>query len=727
MAEAVDGKRDQLHWAVRLVLQVSEPLLNSDEIRQALDQIDASADTLRRLVSDHADEFLCSPAMPEVGFVEPIDWPRMLARWRASKKIGLVAVIVAVVGGAAASMVLLVSWAALSVLVLAALAPIVAVVRLVPRAPLEPIPVTRDDLRRRVIGPFLREELNRMLAVEQCPVHLRVTSAPGLAELTDREQIVTTDAVVRLGQLSGSMSSGNLGVSGPRGVGKTTLLRNFCDASLLWRDDSRWRPGLIPDLRVMVSAPVDYDAREFTLHLFSRLCETILATGRARATRQPSAWARFPLRRAFLVTAAVAVAAAGLTLIVWALRTHPSRPPKLTALGACLVIGGILLAAGTGLFIVARGSPGLPRADSHRGKPGLVEEARSWLTRLQYLQAFTTGYSGTLRLPAGAKLEATATRQLTELQLTLPEVVNKYREFAARAALWWRSGTRTWFHPQEPLETEGRILIGIDEVDKIHNTKSAERFLNDIKAIFGIPHCIYLVSVSDDALRAFERRTFAARTAFDSSFDEVITVSYLDFDAAKNLPRRRVAGLPDSAIAVCRVISGGLPRDLIRAARTIIEACAGGHTHITDLAQVMIAREVEILKRSCLAALAQDESRLTQSGLVPHLLDETWPGQSSKAILAAIGDNLRQPSIPKRFTTALYFYATVAEIFGPGLDLTIASLPPSPDAHATRIGCLARARNTLSGNPDVAWELITRFRATRNLNIQPPPWQADTA
>ena len=98
-------------------------------------------------------------------------------------------------------------------------------------------------------------------------------------------------------QLSGTMSSANLGVSGPRGAGKTTLLRNFCDASLSWRRDSRTRPGLIPDLRVMVSAPVDYDTREFILHLFGRLCETILATGRASAGSHTSRWGRIRLKR----------------------------------------------------------------------------------------------------------------------------------------------------------------------------------------------------------------------------------------------------------------------------------------------------------------------------------------------------------------------------------------------------------------------------------------------
>src|SRR5207248_122571 len=73
------------------------------------------------------------------------------------------------------------------------------------RDPPAPTALTADSLRRRIIGPFLREYLNRLLDEQDCPVELRVTTAPGLAELTDREQIVPTDASARLIQLSRAM------------------------------------------------------------------------------------------------------------------------------------------------------------------------------------------------------------------------------------------------------------------------------------------------------------------------------------------------------------------------------------------------------------------------------------------------------------------------------------------------------------------------------------------
>ncbi len=55
------------------------------------------------------------------------------------------------------------------------------------------------------------------------------------------------------------------------------------------------------------------------------------------------------------------------------------------------------------------------------------------------------------------------------------------------------------------------MLIGIDEVDKILDGERAEAFLNDIKAVFGVPGCLYLVSLSENALAVFARAVLPYR------------------------------------------------------------------------------------------------------------------------------------------------------------------------------------------------------------------------
>src|ERR1022692_3265703 len=66
----------------------------------------------------------------------------------------------------------------------------------------------------------------------------------------------------------------------------------------------------------------------------------------------------------------------------------------------------------------------------------------------------------------------------------------------------------------------------------------------------------------------------------------------------QHLMRRRIAGMPDALIAFCQVMSGGLPRDLIRMARLVVEACAQGQEQISELTLSVVLGQIALLKRS---------------------------------------------------------------------------------------------------------------------------------
>jgi hypothetical protein len=99
----------------------------------------------------------------------------------------------------------------------------------------------------------------------------------------------------------------------------------------------------------------------------------------------------------------------------------------------------------------------------------------------------------------------------------------------------------------------------------------------------------------------------------------------------------------------------------------------------------------------------------------------------------ALDHDLRHPETPRNFCAAVYFYATVVEVFGPGLTTTVDVLRARGNAKAVttvaddnaNIDWLAYTRNALSGNPDIAWELITRFRGARGLILPARPWRSD--
>ena len=65
------------------------------------------------------------------------------------------------------------------------------------------------------------------------------------------------------------------------------------------------------------------------------------------------------------------------------------------------------------------------------------------------------------------------------------------------------------------------------------------------------------------------------RDVFDSSFDDVVNVSFLDVDESVQLVERRVVGMPLPFIFLCHCIAGGLARDVIRVAREVIGSNPG--------------------------------------------------------------------------------------------------------------------------------------------------------
>ena len=84
-------------------------------------------------------------------------------------------------------------------------------------------------------------------------------------------------------------------------------------------------------------------------------------------------------------------------------------------------------------------------------------------------------------LPARVELDGKSGVTWTEREKSDPELVAEVKTFLGAVA------------------EEYEVVIGIDELDKLRIADSVEDFLNDIKGIFGVPGCYYMVSVSDEA------------------------------------------------------------------------------------------------------------------------------------------------------------------------------------------------------------------------------------
>jgi hypothetical protein len=380
------------------------------------------------------------------------------------------------------------------------------------------------------------------------------------------------------------MNGGSIGLAGPRGAGKTTILRWFCG-------ERSWTLRNREVLSVLVPAPADYEARDFILYLYYAICRRVLQIkqvdleqvrwrGNLAHSAQPLLTGRvFRLLRLYLFYFGVLFSLLGLSIAVLqslprfaklvevsggslvaqngataraqdSLVSNPEQPPAnqppdaagqqqkvqpskaagpastaapqtsvewvrvFIAFGAALGLtasrlfygGVVLLLVYFGVSLQLRHYFERRASADRRAEPGnldnlqdpLVADALRRLQMIKFQQSYTEGWSGALKFPlleGGVKRDAA----LSERPLSLPEIVASFSSFLERLARdYW-------------------VLIGIDELDKIHPEEKAEKFLNDIKIIFGLRGVFYLLSISENALSAFERRGLPIRNRDASS------------------------------------------------------------------------------------------------------------------------------------------------------------------------------------------------------------------
>jgi flagellar biosynthesis GTPase FlhF len=383
----------------------------------------------------------------------------------------------------------------------------------------------------------IRESINERFT--SFSTEFRLLDGRGLRVLADPEREVSTAASEELATLMASLSSGSIGLSGPRGVGKTTLIESFARGRSVPLE--RERIGLV------VSAPVKYDAKEFVLHLFASLCERVLGEERINELQ---ARERVPLhdrRRARLVGALglgvlllVGIAAA---MLVFG-KTAPEGPREtayvLLAIAALAAYGCFEFAFRASIDWEGLGLGWMARLRGNRQMPLGMPERRALkrLEEIRFQQSISSSVSGSVRLPLGIGVGAESSVTMARIPWSLPEAVEAFRRYAGS------------------LTEENYLVIGIDELDKMGSDASAKEFLNNVKGVFGVNGCYYLVSVSDDAMASFERRGMPVRDVFDSSFDAVQRVDYLTLDESRAVLGSRVVALPIPYQCLCHCLAG---------------------------------------------------------------------------------------------------------------------------------------------------------------------------
>jgi hypothetical protein len=592
-----------------------------------------------------------------------------------------------------------------------------------------------------------------------------VVGAPGLSEVYDSTNLVTTRVADQMDDLLDRFDGASIGVAGPRGSGKSTLLHLYCDETaeddlaehepldwlLLW---GYLPPRLPRELRCIVAAPVDYVARDFVLHLFATFCRAVIAGYGAHSRGVPWYFVTFFwLRQAgrlllTLLVRAVLCGGAVLALMYWrhALARDLSVPVAWVEYAAfsvaCLGAADFARVAATR---IARANRRIRGKDEY----ALAKVARRHLSRVRYLQTYTSGWSGTLQLPWGnASGQYSRSIAQAEQPQSYPEIVNEFRDFSRMVA----TVAHHYHH---------RVFIGIDELDKIGTADQAEQFLNEIKGIFGIPHLYFMVSVSDDALNAFERRGLPLRNAFDSSFDEIMYIGTLSYEESRRLLYRRVIGLSEPFVALCHCLAGGLARDLIRAARQVVRVAAAisqmdpasvlaqelEEYGVEDSAAYVFFQHRPEQAKPTLATIAAaviQDDLLRKLRAVSSVIASTAPASATELhdtlYQARQTLTLGQPVLhvvdlmtaasPEEaaaltrlrtdFAAYAYYCATLQEVFTDELNrehiISATTVPQGPGS----FDVLANARAAFSLDTLLAWRLITQFRKTWSLKTRKP-------
>ena len=464
-----------------------------------------------------------------------------------------------------------------------------------------------------IVFPFVRENI-ASLRDRSYSTNLSDFTRSGLSEVHDIQYEVPTETIISLGRLIDEMRGGCIGISGPRGAGKTTILRSVC------KPDLPDIPMGEKSIKVMVSAPVKYGARDFILHLFSNVCYSVLEIFGGKKTsfnfdshtdrkewhrsfrnRQLNMLLRIVIILTFLGVLSVGIGGIGffysitnekpisslgglkplkvegqltsedivrsqidgkmkVVLNFTVNKDAPKKANQTSKINVSLQTVKQLITKNMGVFFrwgiylltlslflnVSRPwlaialrkffyrseedfyepVPGIDDWKAPEEWQGVLQSANNYITDIKFQQSYSSGWQGSLSIfPMG--LSQNETETLTARQKTLPDIISDFRSLI------------------ESLPISKPIILAIDELDKMESPEEAESFLNDIKSIFGIRNCIYLISVSQSAMSRFERRGLPFRDTFDSSFDEIIQTRYFSFKKSIQLLNQRVIGESD--------------------------------------------------------------------------------------------------------------------------------------------------------------------------------------
>jgi hypothetical protein len=365
-------------------------------------------------------------------------------------------------------------------------------------------------------------------------------------------------------------NGGSYGISGPRGAGKTWLMLR----AVVWargEKEDEEGPGGTGGLGLWYPSPSEYDALAF----LASLTDSLAAEIKRRYRKQHPIRETLRANRLFTIGLPLLVAAAVFSLpLAFFGNSSLSRWAWLiTALGTGFLTA-LLLRLPTAMVPELRQEERLVR------EAGLASErARYSATRRETSEMGAEAGRGVV-----GRVRASRERELVEKPATLSSLVTDFRALAEQAG-----------------EVAGRVVIAIDELDKMDDPGKVRELLRDIKGVFEVPRVHFFVSVSDEAARSFNLGALTGRDEFNSSFYTVIELPPATPEACAELLQSR-AGVPRDVALALSILAGGNPREVVRLADLV-----GSATTAAEAVTRALREEALSLRRQIVTSVAIDD------------------------------------------------------------------------------------------------------------------------
>ena len=362
----------------------------------------------------------------------------------------------------------------------------------------------------------------------------------------------TTD-FVELKKYIENMDKGNIGIAGVRGYGKTALMRALNDRL----DDDASNKYLT----VWLSAPTAVvDEKEFLLSVLAKLATRVgakLTKNKFWPALRPDEALEKEDRSRRQTKWAIVLLVTGLFPIILFVIFRQQFPLELKFAMTSFFLYPVLLFLWRFIRFVGPRRFGLT---SKKDRP-VVAASADLLEELWYVR--TDKLSSNVSLSHfGVSFNGGSGIEKTREPFTLPHLIQMWDDFVK------------YVTNSDPDGFE-KVIVFIDEVDKIKDVDNIGRFMLILKALYNPLNLFFVVSISEDAFARFRKRTspIGGRDEFDSSFDHTLCIGPIDHCQTRKLLNDRILGydLPIPVALLIWMLSRGNPRDTIRLARNVLE------------------------------------------------------------------------------------------------------------------------------------------------------------